>query len=96
MLTLGYKFKMWDWDSGEFVVIPTNDIVAAIYYAWNYEFNVYCVATETLIFSGQEDNDLNSELLEEYGLRVVDGDWFRYLQNIETGEIYKSEWQREM
>lgn len=91
-----YKFKMWDWDSGEFVVIPTNDIVAAIYYAWNYEFDVYNVATDELIFSGHEDNVDNSELLKEYGLRVFDGYRYRYLQNIETGEIYKAHWQREM
>ncbi|PEW60453.1 hypothetical protein CN448_30785 [Bacillus cereus] len=89
-----YKFTMWDWDEGCFYIIPKEDIVEAIYYAWNYEFDVYDRELDVKIFSGNLDNEENSELLEKYGLRVVDADKLRQLQNIETGEIYKASWEK--
>lgn len=89
-----YKFTMWDWDEGCFYIIPKEDIVEAIYYAWNYEFDVYDRELDVKIFSGNLDNEENSELLEKYGLRVVDADELRQLQNIETGEIYKASWEK--
>ncbi|QIW88809.1 hypothetical protein P59_212 [Bacillus phage P59] len=88
------KFMAYDWDAGEFVLIASNDIVEAIHTAWNYEFDVYEVETEDLIFSGREDNEANSEMLEPYGLRLIDGDKYRVLQNIETGEIYTPDWHK--
>lgn len=96
MVRLGnnYKFTMWDWDEGCFYIIPKEDIVEAIYYAWNYEFDVYDRELDVKIFSGNLDNEENSELLEKYGLRVVDADELRQLQNIETGEIYKASWEK--
>ncbi len=87
------KFMAYDWDGGEFRLLPSNDIVEAIYTAWNYEFDVYEAETEELIFSGHEDNETNSEWLEPYGIRVIDGDKYRHLQNIVTEEIYKADWQ---
>lgn len=87
------KFMAYDWDEGRFKSIPSNDIVEAIHIAWNYEFDVYEVATENIIFSGQEDNETNSEWLKPYGLRLIDRDGWRKLQNIETGEIYNADWQ---
>lgn len=82
------KFMAYDWDDGEFVLLRSNDIVKAIYTAWNFEFDVYEVATEKIIFSGRENNEANSEWLEPYGLRLIDNDGCRKLQNIQTGEIY--------
>ncbi|MGG2091314.1 hypothetical protein AB1283_00925 [Bacillus sp. S13(2024)] len=90
-----YKFMMWDWDEGQFYVIPKKNTVEAIYYAWNYEFDVHEVETEELIFTGQETNEFNSDMLEKYGLRVIDGNRHRHLQNIETGEVYKASWQQD-
>lgn len=83
----------YDWDEGKYKLIPSNDIVEAIYIAWNYEFDVYEVATENIIFSGREDNEVNSEWLEPYGIRLIDTGKYRRLQNIETGEIYKATWE---
>lgn len=84
---------MWDWDEGVYANIPTNDIVDAIYYAWNYECDVYKVGSEELVFSGREDDDTNSELLEPYGLRMIEHDGLRKLQSIETGEIHNAPWE---
>lgn len=88
------KFMAYDWDGGEFRLLPTNDVVEAIHIAWNYEFDVYEVETENIIFSGREDNEGNSDWLEPYGIRMIDDGKYRKLQNIETGEIYNADWQR--
>ncbi|OAK72669.1 hypothetical protein [Lederbergia galactosidilytica] len=87
------KFMAYDWDGGEFRLLPSNDVVEAIHIAWNYEFDVYEVATENLIFSGREDNEANSEMLEPYGIRLIDDGNYRKLQNVKTGEIYNADWQ---
>ena len=90
------KFYAWDWDGGEFLLIDTENVVEAIYQAWNYEFDVYESLGDQkkqLIFSGNEDNEGNSAMLEKYGIRLIDSDKHRHLQNIETGEIYYADWQ---
>ncbi|AXU41285.1 hypothetical protein BC01_188 [Bacillus phage BC01] len=94
MNSMEYKFKMWDWDEGCFYIIPKEDIVEAIYFAWNYEFDVYDRESGEQIFSGQLDNEENSEMLKPYGIRVIDGETERNLQSIETGEIFRAEWQK--
>jgi hypothetical protein len=86
------KFLAWDWDGGEYKKIPSNDVVEAIYIAWNYEFDVFKAENKELLFSGQDDNEGNSERLKPYGLRLIDHEGRRKLQNIETGEIYKPSW----
>jgi len=88
------KFMAYDWDGGQFRLLPSNDIVEAIHIAWNYEFDVYEVSSEELIFSGREDNEGNSEMLKPYGLRLIDDGSRRKLQNIKTGEIYTAEWEK--
>ena len=87
------KFMVYDWDEGKMKFLPSNNIVEAIYMAWNYEFDVYEVATEGMIFSGKEDNETNSEMLESYGVRLIDDGDHRKLQSVFTGEIYSAEWQ---
>src|SRR6185312_8891502 len=87
------KFMMYDWDEGVFELLPTNNIVESIYTAWNYEFDLYEVETEDIVFSGRECNEANSEWLEPYGIRMIDGDRYRVLQDIKTGEVYEAEWQ---
>lgn len=89
------KFMAWDWDGGGYKLLPSNDIVEALHIAWNYEFDVYETETKAMIFSGREDNETNSEWLKPYGLRLIDHDKYRRLQNIETGEIYKDPWERD-
>ena len=39
-----------------------------------------------------DDNELNSELLEKYGYKMEDGEEYREIINIKTGEIVKYEW----
>lgn len=87
------KFMAYDWNGGEFKLLPTNNVVEAIHLAWNYEFDVHEVATERIIFSGSEGNDANSVWLEPYGLRLIDNEGYRRLQNVETGEIFKADWE---
>ena len=87
------KYMMYDWDRCKYVKIPTNNIVKAIHYAWNYEFDTYDVETGNIILSRLDDNILNCELLEPYGLRLIDHEGYRKLQSIETDEIYNAEWQ---
>ncbi|WP_257149337.1 hypothetical protein [Bacillus sp. R86525] len=96
MVRLGnnHKFKMWDWDEGCFYAIPKENVVEAIYFAWNYEFDLYEIESGEMIFSGNQNNEENSEMLEPYGLRVIDTEKYRQLQNIETGEIYKAGWEK--
>ena len=94
MKTSEAKFKAYDWDEGKFKLLKTNNVVEAIYTAWNYEFDVYEVETDEIIFSGQEDNEWNSDCLEPYGVRLIDDGSHRKLQNIETGEIYEADWQK--
>lgn len=93
---MDYKFLAWDWDGGEFIHLKTDSVVEAIYMAWNCEFDVYEVngQDKDLIFSGQADNEWNSEMLEKYGIRVIDHEKHRHLQNVETGEIYYADWQK--
>lgn len=44
--------------------------------------------------ASSQDNESNSEMLKKYGLRVIDHEKHRHLQNVETGEIYIADWQR--
>lgn len=86
------KFLAWDWDGGEFLKIPSNNPVEAIYMAWDYEFDVFRAEDKKLIFSGQEDNEGNSLMLEPYGLRLINYKGKRRLQDIETGKVFKASW----
>lgn len=88
-----YKFKMYDMDLGEFKVIPRASVVDAIHYAWNYEYETWDRETDEPILCPFDSNDVNSGLLEPYGLRLIDDEGYRRLQNIETGEIYKASWE---
>ena len=88
-----YKFKMYDWDSGKFRVIPRANIVEAIYYAWNYEFDTYDRETDECILSRMDSDEANCDLLEPYGLRLIEHGGYRKLQNIETNEIYSASWE---
>lgn len=58
--------------------------------AWNIEANLSIVVEKLgkyqeickIIFSPQEDNDINNEWLSEYGLYIKDGDKYRELHYI--------------
>lgn len=89
-------------DTGTF---KENNLVKAIYTAWNIEAKLYLIDEDTkkinrktlhivskLIFSPMDDNELNSELLKEFGYRMIDKDGYRCIANIKTGKIEKYEW----
>lgn len=78
-------------DDGKFI---DDDLVRAIYSAWNIEANLY-LDTEKgwkLIFASYESNEFNSKVLKEYGYEIVDGVKEREIINIDTGESIKYEW----
>lgn len=79
---------------GDEGIIESENLVDAIYQAWNFEANLYNENGE-LLFAPWESNEFNSEILGKFGLRVIDTKMFRCLQNIETGEIYKAPWEGE-
>lgn len=82
------KFLAWDWDEGCYKKIPSNDVVEAIYIAWNYEFDVFRAEDKKLIFSGQDDKEANNDRLRVYGLWLIDHENGRLLQSTETGKVY--------
>lgn len=88
-----YKYMMYNCDELKFQVIPRVKLVDAIYYAWNYEFDTYNRETEEIILCCWDDNEFNCELLKPYGLRLIDSDGYRKLQDINTGEIYSASWE---
>jgi hypothetical protein len=90
---LNYNFKCWNTDEGCFEIIPVEETVEALYWAWNYEFNVHDVETGDLVFAPWEDDDLNSEMLEPFGLRVISSKDGRDFQDIKTGEIFSPPWR---
>jgi hypothetical protein len=66
-------------------------LIRAIYSAWNIESDLYILKDRTkfinqsaildgkvkLIFSPFESNEFNSDLLGEYGYKMIDGDKYR-------------------
>lgn len=90
-------------DSGYFT---EKDLVKAIYTAWNIEANLFLLKENVkkinwfsplsesakLIFAPYEENDFNSELLEEFGYKMEDGDLYREIIEIKTGKIVRYDW----
>jgi len=90
-------------DTGYF---SENNLIRAIYSSWNIESELYLLNKGVkkinwneklldqakIIFSPMDDNELNSELLEKYGYKMEDGEEYREIINIKTGEIVKYEW----
>ena len=80
-------------DSGYF---SEDDLILAIFSAWNIEANLYLLDEETnqekLIYAPDEDNEFNSDLLEEYGYKMIDGDEYREIIDVKTGDVVKYDW----
>lgn len=83
-----------------------RNIVKAIYTAWNIEADLYLLnkgvkkihnpdsfyeQTE-LIFSPYEDSELNSELLNKFGYKMQDGEKYREIIELKTGNVIKYDW----
>lgn len=93
-----FYYKNCMGDSGHFTDRRDN-IVHAIYSAWNIEAYLYVAETckedkrketITMIFSPQEDNEVNNELLKPYGLYMVDGEKYRELHWINDGSLARN------
>lgn len=81
---------------GDRGIFQCNDLILAIYSAWNLEASLYIESLNDfskMIFSPWETNEFNSELLEEYGYYMVDGDHKRIIKEIETNKIVGYEWE---
>lgn len=90
-------------DAGYF---SEKDLVKAIYTAWNIEADLYLLKDgikkinkyelmhkqAQLVFSPQEENELNSELLKEFGYYMEDREPFREIISIATNQIVKYDW----
>lgn len=90
---------------GDRGVFSEDNIVKAIYTAWNIEANLYLINSDIekfnvdnlckqfkLIFAPYEENELNSELLEEFGYYMEDIGDYREIKEIKTGKIIKYDW----
>ncbi|SEU09935.1 hypothetical protein SAMN05443270_3140 [Lacrimispora sphenoides] len=88
-------------DSG-FFTLKKSEIVKAIQSAWNIEANLYMVPSGTNnknllnqfihgnikpILLPDEDNEVINDYLEEFGLYLIDGDEYRELRYIKSGEL---------
>jgi len=88
-------------DSG---VFQAEDLVFAIYSAWNIEANLYLISSQEdvikldssiyneQIFAPHESNDYNTDLLYNWGLYMVDGGTYREIRDRETNEIREYKW----
>lgn len=74
-----------------------EDLVKAIYSAWNIEATLYIVTEDNpreyeFIFVPYEDNEFNSELLEPFGYEMVTIGKYREIIDIKTKEVKRYEW----
>lgn len=78
-------------DSGHFT---EENLVKAIYTAWNIDADLYLWADNNwqLVFSPLDCNELNSDLLESYGYKVIDTEETREIVDIKTGKFIKYDW----
>lgn len=90
---------------GDEGVFQESNLVKAIYTAWNIEAELWLLNDDVkklklnevfqhgkLIFSPHDDNKFNSEILEEYGYKMIDGDKYREIVNVNTGQIERYDW----
>jgi hypothetical protein len=79
---------------GELCEFKEDDIVKAIYIAWNYESDLYIIVEnrQKLLFAPLEDNEFNNYLLKDYGYMIRDGEKYREIVNSKN-EVVKFEWE---
>ena len=80
-------------DSGYFI---EDNLVKAIYASWNIEANLYLLDEEInqakLVFAPYETNEFNSDILKEYGYKMIDREEEREIVDIKTGNIVRYDW----
>lgn len=73
-----------------FFTLKNSEIVKAIQSAWNIEADLYIVrpgTTMKAVLIPDDENDVNNEYLKEFGLYLIDGDKYRELHYIDSGEL---------
>ena len=70
----------------------TDNIVDAIHTAWNIEGRLWL--GNVLVFDPFEDNDNLSDMLSGWGLRVINHNGLRKLQDVATGIIFDAPWEK--
>jgi len=94
--------------SGDNGVFSEKDLIKAIYSVWNIEGTLYKIPLKTtlrqindyqgykilndVIFSSWDDNELNNELLKEYGYYMIDGEVEREIRKIEDNSLVEYDW----
>ena len=94
VITIRFYYENYCGDSGYFTM-RKNDIPRAIMSAWNIEAELYIVMERIdkyreeckLIFSPNEDNEINNGWLKEYGLYIKDGEEYRELHYIKDDSL---------
>ncbi len=90
-------------NAGDYGTFSEKDLIKAIYTAWNIEATLYLINSDVkklnikkdffkqvkMIFSPWDGNEFNSQLLEDYGYYMVDGDEYREIREIKTDKIVK-------
>lgn len=88
----------YDNNMGDNGVFYEDDLIKAIYSAWNIEARLYILNNSTkfslknIVFDPYADNEFNSELLESYGYYMEDGVGERVIKEIKAGKIIHYDW----
>jgi hypothetical protein len=79
---------------GDYGMFNEKKIVKAIYTAWNIGANLYIYTDGNwqIIFEPYQDNEYNSNLLKDYGYKMIDGKKSREIVNIKTNKVVKYKW----
>lgn len=91
---------------GDIGYFSENDLVKAIYTAWNIEATLYLLNDGVekidwnelfrdqckIIFSPYDGNEFNSDVLKEFGYKMEDRGYYREIIDLETDEIVRYDW----
>lgn len=71
-----------------------KELVKTIYTVWNIDADLYIWKDNIwqIIFSPLDGNELNSDLLEAYGYKMMDGETKREIVEIKTGKVIRYDW----
>jgi hypothetical protein len=89
-------------------VFSENDLIKAIYTAWNIEACLYLIKDGVsklnrsdyklfreqakIVFSPWDDNEFNSDILKEFGYYMDDGEEYREIRELKTNNVVKYDW----
>ena len=90
---MNFYYENYVGDSGYF---QEDNLIKGIYTSWNIEANLYLLDEEInqakLVFAPYETNEFNSDILKEYGYKMIDREEEREIVDIKTGNIVRYDW----